>query len=125
MSRYDVPRPQKSAYTSRHQKLVGRGTFTYFDSGAYNMAVAAWEEGRDAHNASQQSGGSDRGGARFSTGGRSHVTVNSTDNPRVPGGHYVSVGDDDANDHSTAVYNPDGTLADVKANKGWKTRRRQ
>ena len=62
-------------------------------------------------------------GAHFPTGDSEHVTVNPTENPKVPDGHYVSIGDD--KDHSTAVYDEDGSLADVKANKDWVTRPRQ
>jgi hypothetical protein len=67
----------------------------------------------------------DNEGARFPTGGSSHVTVNSTDDPKAPeGGHYVSIGDD--NDHSTAVFDSDGALADdVRTNRDWETRDRQ
>ena len=57
-------------------------------------------------------------GEQFNAGGDLGITVNSTDNPAVPsGGYYVSIGDGQS--HSTAVYNPDGSLADVKANNDW------
>jgi hypothetical protein len=56
-------------------------------------------------------------GARFEVGGGMNVTVNSTDDARVPGGYYVSIGN--GQDHSTSVHNSNGTLADVKANDDW------
>lgn len=43
-------------------------------------------------------------------------TVNSTQDPRVPGGYYHTQVDS-AGNKATAVYNSDGTLADVPANK--------
>ena len=46
-------------------------------------------------------------------------TVNSTDDPGAPGGVYHTQVDKDGN-KSTAVYDPDGKLADVKSNKSWK-----
>lgn len=93
-----------------------------------NEAWADEHGGRAAHPEMYRggSGRSRRGrGARFSTGGSSHVTVNPTDDPKAPkGGHYVSVGDD--SDHSTAVFDDEGSLADgVKANRDWKTVPRQ
>lgn len=46
-------------------------------------------------------------------------TVNSTEDPKVPGGYYHSqLGPN--GEKATAVFNPDGTMADVKANKDWK-----
>ncbi len=67
-------------------------------------------------------------GDRFETGGGGHVTVNPTDDPRVgANGYYVSVGEGEKPNetHSTAVFNADGTMADVQANRGWITRPRQ
>jgi hypothetical protein len=84
--------------------------------------VKRWQQKQDRKQQSSSSRGSGRG-ARFSTGGNSHVTINPTEDPKAPGGHYVSIGDDQ--DHSTAVYNPDGTLADVKANRDWRDVPRQ
>lgn len=46
-------------------------------------------------------------------------TVNPTDDPKVPGGYYISQQDDKGN-KATSVHNPDGSLADVKANKDWR-----
>lgn len=48
-------------------------------------------------------------------------TVNSTNDPNVgEGGYYHSVTEPDGN-KETSVYESDGTLADVKANKDWKS----
>lgn len=58
-----------------------------------------------------------RDGERWTNSDGSTVTVNSTNDPGAPGGYYVS--QSDGGDHSTAVYNGDGTLADVPANSGW------
>jgi hypothetical protein len=45
-------------------------------------------------------------------------TVNPTNDPRVPGGYYHTQSDKDGK--ATAVYNADGTLADIPQNKGYK-----
>lgn len=45
-------------------------------------------------------------------------TVNSTNDPNAPGGYYHTQVDNDGN-KATAVYNSDGTMADVKANRDW------
>lgn len=51
-------------------------------------------------------------------------TVNPTDNPKVPeGGYYHTQKNKDGK--ASAVYNPDGTLADVRANRDWKDVPRQ
>jgi hypothetical protein len=83
--------------------------------GAYTSPEARAQEIAEA--------AAEREGARFPTGDTSHITINATSDPKAPDGYYVSVGDD--TDHSTAVYNGDGTLADVKANRDWETRPRQ
>jgi hypothetical protein len=46
-------------------------------------------------------------------------TVNPTNDPNVPGGFYHSQRAPDGSAKATAVYNPDYTFADVKANKDW------
>jgi hypothetical protein len=46
-------------------------------------------------------------------------TVNETSDPAAPGGYYLSQEDTETGDHATAVYNPDDTLADVRANESW------
>ena len=46
-------------------------------------------------------------------------TVNSTEDPRVPGGYYHTQYDPETGAKATAVYNADGTFADVPANKAW------
>ncbi len=46
-------------------------------------------------------------------------TVNSTQDPKIPDGYYHTQVDSKGN-KATAVYNPDGTLANVKASKDWK-----
>jgi hypothetical protein len=46
-------------------------------------------------------------------------TVNSTQDPKAPGGYYHTQTSPDGT-KATAVYNADGSLADVKANKDWK-----
>ncbi|QHU93909.1 hypothetical protein GWK78_02625 [Candidatus Saccharibacteria bacterium oral taxon 488] len=48
--------------------------------------------------------------------GTSH-TVNSTNDPNVPGGYYYNQHGPDG--HATAVYNSDGTFANVAANRDW------
>jgi hypothetical protein len=54
----------------------------------------------------------------------SHVMmINPTPDPLASGDHYVSVGDE--NDHSTSVYDADGSFADVRANEGWEDVPRQ
>lgn len=58
-----------------------------------------------------------REGARFHPDAESTVTINATDDPRANGGYYVSYAEGD--DHSTSVYNPDGSHSDVKANRDW------
>ncbi len=45
-------------------------------------------------------------------------TVNSTDDPKVPGGYYHSQQDGDGN-KATAVFNSDGSMANVSANRDW------
>ncbi|OYX53465.1 hypothetical protein B7Y92_02885 [Candidatus Saccharibacteria bacterium 32-50-13] len=51
-------------------------------------------------------------------------TVNSTNDPNVPaGGYYYN--QHGPGGHATAVYNPDGTLADVPANRDWRDSPRQ
>lgn len=50
--------------------------------------------------------------------GTSH-TVNPTNDPRVPNGYYHTQVDRDGK-KATAVYNADGSLADIKQNKDWK-----
>ncbi|MDO4773707.1 MAG: hypothetical protein Q4A37_01110, partial [Candidatus Saccharibacteria bacterium] len=68
-------------------------------------------------------GGYQDGDRWFDNDGTSH-TVNSTSDPAVPeGGYYHSIGN--SSGHATAVYNPDGTLADVSANAGWQDSPRQ
>jgi len=49
--------------------------------------------------------------------GTSH-TVNPTSDPQVPGGYYHSQTNSDG-EKSTAVYNSDGSLADIKQNRDW------
>lgn len=61
--------------------------------------------------------GSQDGARWVDSSGTSH-TVNSTSDPAVPaGGYYYNQHGSDG--HATAVYNPDGTLADVAANRDW------
>lgn len=54
--------------------------------------------------------------------GNTH-TVNSTNDPAAPGGYYHSVVGSKL--HETTVYNADGTLADVHANRFLEDRERQ
>ena len=62
-------------------------------------------------------------GDQWSAGDTTH-TVNSTSDPAVPaGGHYHNQHGPDG--HATAVYNPDGTMADVAANSQWQDVPRQ
>jgi hypothetical protein len=57
-------------------------------------------------------------GARWTDSSGTSHTVNSTNDPAVPaGGYYYNQHGPDG--HATAVYNPDGTLADVAANRDW------
>lgn len=46
-------------------------------------------------------------------------TVNSTNDPRVPEGGFYHTQVDEDGQKSTAVYNPDYTMADVPANDDW------
>jgi hypothetical protein len=48
-------------------------------------------------------------GARFSIGGGEFLTVNSTDDPSVPGGWYQTT-TNDGGDKSTAVYDANGDI---------------
>lgn len=66
-------------------------------------------------------------GAQIPAGDDMEVTVNPTRDPRVPDGYYISVGEGAKPDrvHSTAVFNSDGTLADIPQNKGWRDTPRQ
>ena len=73
------------------------------------------EEWQSHHSGSRPEGE----GAQWSQGGITY-TVNSTDDPKAPGGYYLSMRDEQTGDHTTAVYNPDDTFAETKANKQWK-----
>lgn len=59
-----------------------------------------------------------RDGEQWTTSDGTKHTVNSTEDPRAPGGYYYSQTDSNGN-KATAVYNSNGTLADVPANKDW------
>lgn len=55
-------------------------------------------------------------------------TVNSAIDKTLPpdqGQYYVSMKNVRTGEHSTAVYNSDGTFAPVKANRDWKAVRKQ
>ncbi len=59
-----------------------------------------------------------RDGDQWTTPDGTTHTVNSTSDPRVgEGGYYYNQHGPDG--HATAVYNADGTLADVPANSDW------
>ena len=51
-------------------------------------------------------------------------TVNSADDPKAAGGYYYTQVDSDGN-KATAVYNSDGTFANVSTNSDWKDVPRQ
>ncbi|WP_163512161.1 hypothetical protein [Fodinicola acaciae] len=55
-------------------------------------------------------------GEQWESGGTTY-TAKSTDDPKAPGGYFLSQQDERGKE--TAVYNADGTLADVDANKNW------
>jgi hypothetical protein len=57
-------------------------------------------------------------GARWTADDGTTHTVNPTSDPQVPGGYYHSQTDSDGN-KSTAVFDSDDTLADIKQNKDW------
>ena len=63
-------------------------------------------------------GDNDRGGVQFTADDGTTHTINSTDDKNVPNGYYHTQVDSSGN-KVTAVYNSDGTLADVNANKSW------
>ncbi len=58
-------------------------------------------------------------GQQWSSGDGTIHTVNSTVDPNVASGGYYHTQVDARGNKATAVYNPDGSLADVKANRDW------
>lgn len=57
-------------------------------------------------------------GARWTADDGTTHTVNPTSDPQVPDGYYHSQTNADG-EKSTAVYNSDDTLADIKQNRDW------
>lgn len=72
-------------------------------------------------------GGYQDGERWIDSDGTSH-TVNSTSDPNVPGGYYYNqhgpTGDGSIW-HATAIYNADGTFADIPQNRDWQDVPRQ
>jgi hypothetical protein len=66
-----------------------------------------------------------RDGERWTESDGTVHTVNSTQDPSAPDGHYHSQSSADGSIHATAVYSADGTMPDVKANCAWEPRPRQ
>ena len=58
-----------------------------------------------------------RDGEQWTDSDGTRHTVNSTDDPNAAGGYYHNQKGPDGK--ATAVYNADGTLADVPANREW------
>lgn len=57
-------------------------------------------------------------GGKWSNGGISY-TVKSADDPRAGNGAYFFSMDDGQGGHGTAVYDGNGNMPDVKANRDW------
>lgn len=61
----------------------------------------------------------DRDGSQWQDSDGTIHTVNSTSDPKAQGGYYHTQYNPATGDKATAVYNSDGTFADVKANSQW------